>query len=135
AGYGNQRGLELLVAAGFTPEQAIKIATSNGAAFLNERGIGQLAEGAQADIVVVRGNPSRDIADVRQVELVFKDGVAYEPERLLATTAGTLGERRLESLMTWPIGIVLGLLVARRVTRMRGRRRKGELALLTPGLS
>jgi imidazolonepropionase-like amidohydrolase len=136
AGYGNQRGIELLVAAGFTPEEAIKIASYNGAAFLNERGIGQLVEGAQADIVVVRGNPSREIADIRQVELVFKDGGAYEPERLLATTAGTLGDRRLlESLMTWPIVIVLGLLVARRVTRMRGRRVKGEHTRVTPQVS
>ena len=135
AGYGNQRGIELLVAAGFTPEQAIEIATSNGAGFLNERGIGQLVEGRQADIVVVRGNPSREIADIRQVELVFKDGVAYEPERLLATTPGTLGERRLESTMTWPIVVVLGLLVARRVTRRHGRRVKGEAPLVTPGVS
>ena len=120
AGYGDQRGLELLVSAGFSPEQAIAIATSNGARFLNDPTVGTIAQGTQADLVVLHGNPSHDISDVRNVELVFKDGVAYDPERLIAATAGTLGELTLESLLTWPniTGVVvLALLVARRAVR------------------
>src|SRR3984885_3694318 len=50
AGYGDQRGLELLVTAGFAPEQAIAIATSNGARFLRDRTVGSIAEGLQADL-------------------------------------------------------------------------------------
>jgi imidazolonepropionase-like amidohydrolase len=65
---------------------------SNGARFLHDRTVGRIAEGLQADLVVLEGNPSRHISDVRNVELVFKDGVAYDPERLAAAAAGTLGE-------------------------------------------
>jgi imidazolonepropionase-like amidohydrolase len=121
AGYGDQRGLELLVSAGFSPEQSIAIATSNGARFLNDRTVGRIAEGMQADLVVLQGDPSRQISDVRNVELVFKDGVAYEPERLVAAAAGTLGEFTLEGLLSWPvflITIVLALLAGRRAARM-----------------
>ncbi len=72
AGFGDQRGLELLVEAGFTAEEAIRIATLNGAKLLGESDrIGTLAVGKQADIVIVRGNPSANIADVRNVQIVF----------------------------------------------------------------
>jgi imidazolonepropionase-like amidohydrolase len=127
AGYGDQRGLELLVSAGFSPEQAIAIATSNGARFLNDRTVGRIAEGMQADLVVLRGNPSQQISNVRNVELVFKDGVAYDPERLVAAVAGTLGESTLlesalGSVFIWPVAGVLALLAARRaIRRLRTR--------------
>jgi hypothetical protein len=123
AGYGDQRGLELLVASGFTSEQAVAIATSNGASFLHDRTVGRIAEGLQADLVVLSGNPSRQISDIRNVEVVFKDGVAYDPEKLVASVAGTLGEFTLEKLFTWPIIIVVALLVARRAARILRRRR------------
>jgi hypothetical protein len=94
AGFGDQRELELLVAAGFTPEEAIKIASANGAEFLGESNrIGTLAVGRQADIVVVRGDPSVRIADVRSVELVFKDGVGYDSAKLISSVRGLVGER------------------------------------------
>ena len=67
AGFGDQRGVELLVQAGFTPEEAIRIATLNGATFLGEDSrIGTLATGKQADIVIVRGNPATNIARYSQ---------------------------------------------------------------------
>jgi imidazolonepropionase-like amidohydrolase len=124
AGYGDQRGIELLVSAGFSPEHAIAIATSNGATFLHDRTVGTIATGLQGDLVVVNGNPSHDILDVRNVELVFKDGVAYDPEKLVEAAAGTLGEFTIGSLFTWPvIGVlaVLALLAARRATRTHRR--------------
>lgn len=94
AGYGDQRGLELLVAAGFTPEEAIRIASANGALFLGEsERIGTLAVGKQADIVVVRGNPSANIKDVRNVTLVFKDGVGYDPAKLIESIRGQVGQQ------------------------------------------
>src|ERR1700680_1677038 len=59
AGFGDQRELELLVEAGFTPMEAIHIATSNGATFLEESDrIGTLAPGKQADLVIRKGDPS-----------------------------------------------------------------------------
>ena len=123
AGYGDQRQLELLVAAGFSAEEAIAIATSNGAAFLKDRTVGTIAEGMKADLVVLKGDPSRDISVVRSVELVFKDGIAYEPDKLVAAVAGTLGGFTIAGLFTWPINLVLALLVGRRATRVLRNRR------------
>jgi imidazolonepropionase-like amidohydrolase len=122
AGYGDQRGLELLVSAGFSAEQSIAIATSNGANFLKDRTVGRIAEGLQADLVVLQGNPSQHISDVRNVELVFKDGVAHDPESLVASAAGTLGE----FTFTLPVIIVitgLGLLAAWRAIQFLRRPR------------
>ena len=93
AGFGDQRGVELLVAAGFTPAEAIRIATQNGATFLGEaERIGTLAVGKQADIVIVRGNPATNISDIRNVQLVFKDGVGYDPAKLIESVRGLVGE-------------------------------------------
>ena len=129
AGYADQRGLELLVSAGFTPEQSIAIATSNGAKFLKDATIGEIAIGRQADLIVVQGNPSQRISDVRNVELVFKNGMAYDPEKLTAAAAGTLGEFTLTSRLIWPVTIVLTLLAAIRATRMLRRRRPAAAPL------
>jgi len=91
-GFGDQRGMELLVEAGFTPVQAIQIATSNGAKFQGQfEHIGSIAVGKQADLVVLRGNPAERIQDVENVELVFKDGVAYNPAKLIEDTRGWMG--------------------------------------------
>jgi imidazolonepropionase-like amidohydrolase len=92
AGFGDQRGLELLVAAGFTPEEAIHIATANGAEFLGELDhIGTLAVGKQADIVIIHGNPSANISDVRNVSLVFRNGIAYDSLKLIDSIRGQVG--------------------------------------------
>jgi hypothetical protein len=92
AGYGDQREIELLVEAGFTPLEAIRIATSNGAQYLGQLDhIGTLAAGKQADIVVVKGDPSRKISDIENVEMVFKDGVGYDPARLVKDANGWVG--------------------------------------------
>ena len=92
AGFGDLRELELLVEAGFTAEQAIQIASLNGAQFLKEtRRIGSLASGKQADIMIVKGDPSRDIRDIENVEIVFKDGVGFDSRRLLESVRGQVG--------------------------------------------
>lgn len=94
AGFGDQREVELLVEAGFTPVEAIHIATSNGAEFLGELDkIGTLAAGKTADIVVVQGDPSANIKDIEKVELVFKDGVGYDSARLIESAKGMVGLR------------------------------------------
>ena len=94
AGYGDQRNVELLVEAGFSPEEAIRIATLNGATFLGEDSrIGSLAAGKQADIVILRGNPAVKIRDVRNVELVFKDGIGYDPTKLVESIRGLVGKK------------------------------------------
>jgi imidazolonepropionase-like amidohydrolase len=92
AGYSNQRALELLVQAGFTPVEAIKIATLNGAKYLGrDAKIGTLAAGKQADLVVVRGDPSARIEDVENVEIVFKQGVGYDSAKIFESVKGRVG--------------------------------------------
>jgi imidazolonepropionase-like amidohydrolase len=94
AGFGDQREVELLVEAGFTPLEAIHIATSNGAEFLGELDkIGTLAIGKQADLVVIGGDPSGNIKDIEKVELVFKDGVGYDSAKLIESVRGLVGLR------------------------------------------
>jgi imidazolonepropionase-like amidohydrolase len=92
AGFGDQRNIELLVQGGFTPIEAIRIATLNGAQFLGiDRDTGSIAVGKAADLVVVDGNPAARIAEIEKVTLVFKDGAGYDPERLLASIRGQAG--------------------------------------------
>jgi len=94
AGFGDLREVELLVEAGFTPVEAIKIATFNGAKFLGEEArIGSITPGKQADLMVVKGNPASSIADIEKVELVFKDGVGYDSEKLIQSVQGLVGIR------------------------------------------
>ena len=93
-GYGDQRGLELLVEAGFTPVEAIHIATQNGAIFLGEDGaIGSIGAGKAADLVVIAGNPAQNIDDVEKIEMVFKDGLGYDPVKLTESVQGMMGLR------------------------------------------
>ena len=94
AGFGDQRELELLVEAGFTPVEAIHIATENGAKWLGEESsVGTIAVGKAADVVVINGNPAEKIADVEKVDTVFKDGVGYDPVALLHSVQGLAGIR------------------------------------------
>jgi hypothetical protein len=91
-GFGDQREIELLVEAGFTPEQAIQIGTENGATFLGRQDqIGTLAPGKQADIVLIKGDPSQHIADIENVETVFKNGVGYDSAKLIESVRHQVG--------------------------------------------
>ncbi|HEY6330311.1 MAG TPA: amidohydrolase family protein [Blastocatellia bacterium] len=94
AGFGDQREVILLVEAGFTPVEAIQIATANGAKFLGELDkIGTIEPGKDADLVVIHGNPAENIADIEKVETVFKDGVGYDSQKLIDSVKGLVGER------------------------------------------
>jgi len=91
-GYSNQRQIELLVEEGFTPVEAISIATLNGAKLLGrDPRVGSIAVGKQADLVVVDGNPAVAIADVRKVDTVFKRGAGYDPAKLIESVKGQVG--------------------------------------------
>lgn len=92
-GFGDQRGIELLVEAGFSPVEAIKIATLNGAIYMGkDKQIGSVATGKDADLVVIKGDPSKQISDVENVEIVFKDGVGYDSQKLLDSVRGRYGQ-------------------------------------------
>jgi imidazolonepropionase-like amidohydrolase len=92
-GFGDQRGIELLVEGGFSPVEAIKIATLNGAIYMGkEKEIGSVATGKNADLVVMKGDPSKQISDIENVEIVFKDGVGYDSHKLLDSVRGRYGQ-------------------------------------------
>jgi imidazolonepropionase-like amidohydrolase len=94
AGFGDQREIELLVEAGFTPIEGLHIATSNGAQYLGELDhIGTIAPGKQADLVVIKGDPSKNINDIENVETVFKDGIGYDSAKLIESVKGQVGIR------------------------------------------
>jgi imidazolonepropionase-like amidohydrolase len=91
-GFGDQRAIELLVEAGFTPLQAIRIGTLNGATYLGLAGrIGTISPGKDADLFIVAGNPALDIADIEKVMVVFKDGVGYDSRKLIDSVRSRYG--------------------------------------------
>ena len=92
AGFGDLRNLELLVEGEFTPVEAIKIATLNGAQWLKiDDKVGTITAGKHADLVVLQGNPAAKISDVRNVKIVFKNGVGYDPDKLIQSVRGSVG--------------------------------------------
>ena len=91
-GYSNQRQVELLVEEGHTPLEAIRIATWNGAKYLGrDARVGSIAVGKQADLMLLAGDPSTTIADVRKVDTVFRRGIGYDPAKLIASVKGKVG--------------------------------------------
>ena len=83
AGFTLQGELELLVKAGLTPAQALQVATLNGARFSNAATHkGQIAVGMDADILLVDGDPTKNIADIRKLALVVTQGKAMYPAKI-----------------------------------------------------
>jgi imidazolonepropionase-like amidohydrolase len=92
AGFADQRNVELLVDAGFTAPEAIRIATFNGAKFLGmDATIGSIAVGKQADLAVIEGDPAARIADIENTRIVFRNGVGYDSGKLLESVKGMVG--------------------------------------------
>jgi hypothetical protein len=93
-GFGDQREIELLVEAGLTPLEAIQVGTQNGAVYLGQQDrIGTLAPGKQADLVLIKGDPSKNIEEIENVETVFKAGVGYDSKKLIDSVRGQVGIR------------------------------------------
>jgi imidazolonepropionase-like amidohydrolase len=92
AGFGDWRSLELLVEAGLTPVEAIQVGTLNGARLLGVDGqTGSIEAGKAADLVVVDGDPAKNISDLRKTCLVFKDGTGYDSKKLFEAVKGLVG--------------------------------------------
>lgn len=92
AGFGDQRNYELFIEAGFTPAQAVRIMTANGAKILGvEQRLGSIEPGKLADVVVLHGDLVADPAVIRNVTLVFKDGVGYDSAKLIGSVQGRVG--------------------------------------------
>ena len=93
-GFGDQRNYELLIEAGFTPVEAIRIMTLNGAIVLGEdKRLGSITPGKLADLIVIKGDPISRPAEIRNVAVVFKDGVGYDPAKLIEACRGLVGIR------------------------------------------
>ena len=91
-GWGNLRNYELLLEAGFTAPEAVRIMTQNGARILGEEGErGSVEPGLRADLVVLRGDPAADPSHIYRTVLVFRDGYGYDPAKLRDAVRGKLG--------------------------------------------
>jgi len=92
AGYANQRLIELLIETGFTIEEAIKLATLNGAEYLGiENKTGTIETGKQADLILINGDLSKDISNIRKMEIVFKDGIGFDSKKIFDSVKGRIG--------------------------------------------
>jgi imidazolonepropionase-like amidohydrolase len=91
-GYADQHTLELLVESGFTFPQAVKICSLNAAEYLGkDKEIGTIAAGKNADLVLINGDPEKNIKDVRNTETVFKNGVGFDSKKLFDSVKGKVG--------------------------------------------
>ncbi|MDF9798696.1 imidazolonepropionase-like amidohydrolase [Catalinimonas alkaloidigena] len=90
-GYGDQRNYELLIEAGFRPEEAIMIMSSNGARVLEKADIGAVVPGKRADFVLLNGDLMADASAIKAVEYVFKEGYGYDPQLLVKEVEGKVG--------------------------------------------
>ena len=91
-GFGDQRGYELLREAGLTAEQAVQVVTWNGARVLGvEKALGSVEKGKTADLVLLRGDLVADPSVIRNVVMVYKDGIAYDPTKLINAVRGRVG--------------------------------------------
>ena len=97
-GYGDQKNYELFIEAGFKPEEAIQVMTSNGAKLLGREDIGTIAVGKRANLVLLNGNLEENPNVIRHVELVFKDGKGFDPEKLIDDVLDHVGSESDEDM-------------------------------------
>ena len=91
-GYGSLSAIELLVKAGIPPIHAIKIASYNGAEAMGAlHDKGSIAIGKRADLIIINGNPSVDINTIHNIDMVFKNGIGYDPVKLKERAGASIG--------------------------------------------
>lgn len=94
AGYANMRLLELFVEMGFSIPEAVKICTLHGAKYLNlESSIGTIQASKVADLIILDQDISKNIAAIRSVQTVFKNGIGYDSKKLFKAAEGFVGIR------------------------------------------
>ena len=91
-GYGDQRNYELLSEAGLAPHEVVQVISANGARILDVfDDLGTVEAGKIADLVVMSGDLTADPAVIRNVTVVFKDGVGYDSVKMLEDVRGRVG--------------------------------------------
>lgn len=91
-GYGDQRNYELLIEGGFSPAEAVQVVSANGARVLDMfDDLGTVEAGKLADLIVLRGDLTAAASVIRNVVLVFKDGVGYDSAKMLRDVEGRVG--------------------------------------------
>lgn len=91
-GYADRHIPELLVEAGFSFPQAIKICSLNAAEYLGTSNqVGTIEVGKRADLVLIDGDPTKDVKDMRKTEIVFKNGVGFDSKKLFESVKGKVG--------------------------------------------
>ncbi len=93
-GFGDLRNYEMLVEAGFTAGEAIRIMSLNGARIVGEDAAkGSIETGKLADLVVIRGNPAQSPTQIYDVVTIFREGVGFDSAKMLAAAKGQVGVR------------------------------------------
>jgi enamidase len=91
-GWSGRRQVQLLVEAGFTFPQALRISTLNGARYLGrDRDVGSVEVGKRADLVLIDGDPVRDASALDRMPFVFKAGVGYRTQAMFDALKGAIG--------------------------------------------
>ena len=94
AGFGDQRNYQLLIEAGFDAPTVVRIVSANGARIMGiEDELGTIEPGKLADLVVLAGDLASDPEVIRNVTVVFKDGVGYDSPKLIESVRGMVGIR------------------------------------------
>jgi len=92
AGYANQRVIELFIEAGFSLTEAIKISSLNGAEYLErDSEVGSLEVGKKADLVLINGDLESDVSNIRKMEIVFKNGIGFDSQKIFESMKGKVG--------------------------------------------
>jgi imidazolonepropionase-like amidohydrolase len=92
AGYADWREIELLVEGGFSIPQAVQICTQNGAKYLGrDHEIGTVGVGKRADLVLIDGDLGSDVRNIRKTMVVFKGGVGFDTQKIMASVKGRVG--------------------------------------------
>lgn len=99
-GLGDQRNYEIFVEAGLKAEEALQIMSFNGAKLLEREDLGSIEKGKIADIQVIDGDLEKDPSLIRKLEIVFRRGIGYNPQKLLSSLKGSLGTE-MDDRMTY----------------------------------
>lgn len=91
-GFQNHNVMSTMVKSGWTPLEVIKTATIDGAKLLKiENTSGSIDLGKIADLLIVSGKPDQNINDIKNVEIVFRNGIGYDPKTLRQSVKGLVG--------------------------------------------